>query len=162
MGHRKNQSSTVKVALIQSTAGINAAESLKRTLKKIQQSASSGAKVVCLQELFRSPYFCQTHDQKNFDLAEPIPGPTTEALGAAARKHGVVIVASLFEKRAPGLYHNTAAVIDSDGRLLGTYRKMHIPHDPLFYEKYYFTPGDQGVRVFDTAYGKIGVLVCWD
>jgi N-carbamoylputrescine amidase len=115
-----------------------------------------------LQELFRSHYFCQRHDSKLFDLAEPIPGPTTEAIGRVARETHTVVVASLFEKRAPGLYHNTAAVLDADGSLNGIYRKMHIPDDPLYYEKYYFAPGDLGFRVFDTMHGRVGVLVCWD
>ncbi len=150
------------ISLIQSLDAGSAAANLDRTLSMIEAAAKNGAQVICTQELFLGPYFCQTHDQKNFDLAEPIPGPTTESLSKLAKRFKIVIVASLFEKRAPGIYHNTAAVIDADGSLLGTYRKTHIPHDPLFYEKYYFTPGDQGYRAFDTAYGRIGVLVCWD
>ncbi|MCL4150644.1 UNVERIFIED_CONTAM: hypothetical protein GTU68_011955, partial [Idotea baltica] len=121
-----------------------------------------GANVVCTQELFRSEYFCQSEDHEFFNLAETIPGPSTEALTAVARKCGIVIVASLFEKRAHGLYHNTAVVIDADGTDLGIYRKMHIPDDPLFYEKFYFTPGDLGFKVFDSKFGKLGVLICWD
>ncbi len=128
----------------------------------IRAAAAQGAQIVCLPELFRSLYFCQSEDHAHFALAEPVPGPTTERLGRLAAELGVVIVASLFEKRAEGLYHNTAAVIDADGRYLGKYRKMHIPDDPLFYEKFYFTPGDLGFRVFKTRYARIGVLICWD
>lgn len=153
----------VNVALIQNAScGNKPAENLSHTLDKIADAAKGGAQVICLQELFLTDYFCQTHDQSQFDFAEPIPGPTTDALAAAAKKHGVVIVASLFEKRAPGLHFNTAAVLDADGSFLGVYRKMHIPHDPLFYEKYYFTPGDTGFKTFDTKFGRVGVLVCWD
>ena len=126
------------------------------------QAAKRGAQIICTQELFRSQYFCQTEDHKCFELAEPIPGPTTSAFQKTAKKHGVVIIASLFEKRASGVYHNTAAVIDANGSLLGIYRKMHIPDDPLFYEKFYFTPGDLGFKAWNTKFGKIGVLVCWD
>jgi N-carbamoylputrescine amidase len=118
--------------------------------------------VVCLPELFRSQYFCQSEDHAQFELAEPVPGPSTEAVGRVAAEAGVVVIASLFERRAPGLYHNTAAVIDADGQYLGKYRKMHIPDDPLFYEKFYFTPGDLGFQVFPTQYARAGVLVCWD
>ena len=137
-------------------------ENLQKALTLIGQAAARGAQIICLQELFRSQYFCQKQDATIFDLAEPIPGPSTEALAAAARQHEVVIVGSLFERRDAGVYHNTAVVLDADGSLLGTYRKMHIPDDPLYYEKYYFTPGDQGYRSFDTRYGRIGALVCWD
>lgn len=140
----------------------SAEENLSNAISSIREAAGRGAQIICLQELFRSQYFCQKQDARLFDLAEPIPGPSTEALVEAARRHNVVIVGSLFERRDAGVYHNTAVVIDADGRLLGTYRKMHIPDDPLYYEKYYFTPGDQGFRAFDTAYGRIGVLVCWD
>src|SRR6185312_1861644 len=129
---------------------------------KIREAASRGAQIICLQELFRSQYFCREEDARLFDLAETIPGPTTDRLCPLAKELNVVIVASLFEKRAAGLYHNTAAVIDADGTLLGIYRKMHIPDDPLYFEKFYFTPGDLGFRAFDTKYGRIGVLVCWD
>jgi len=128
----------------------------------IREAAQKGAQIVCLPELFRSQYFCQTEDHKNFDLAEEIPGKSTSALGEVAQATGAVIIASLFEKRSAGLYHNTAAIIDANGKLLGKYRKMHIPDDPLFYEKFYFTPGDLGFRAWNTRYGKIGVLVCWD
>jgi len=135
---------------------------LTRALEKIAAAALGGAQVICLPELFRSQYFCQREDAALFDLAEPIPGPTTEALSAAAREHGVVIVGSLFERRAAGVYHNTAAVFDADGLLAGLYRKTHIPDDPLYYEKFYFTPGDLGYPTFDTRAGRIGALVCWD
>ena len=135
---------------------------LKKAVSRIKIAAAKGAKIVCLQELFKTPYFCQTEDSKNYDLAETIPGPSTEALAKAARASRVVVVASLFEKRASGVYHNTVAVIDADGKLLGKYRKMHIPDDPGFYEKFYFVPGDLGFRVFNTKYAKIGALICWD
>jgi N-carbamoylputrescine amidase len=128
----------------------------------IREAAKRGANVVCLPELYRSLYFCQSEDHSNFELAEPIPGPSTKALGALAKKLKVVIVGSLFERRAAGVYHNTAVVIDADGRHTGTYRKMHIPDDPLYYEKFYFTPGDLGFQAFDTKHGRIGTLVCWD
>ncbi len=135
---------------------------LDKAVARIRQAAKGGANIVCLQELFLSHYFCQRVDLKNFDLAEPIPGPSSERLGQVAKETGCVIVASLFEKRTAGIYHNTAAVLDADGRLAGIYRKMHIPDDPLYHEKYYFTPGDTGFRTFDTRHGRIGVLVCWD
>jgi N-carbamoylputrescine amidase len=128
----------------------------------VHAGAARGAGIVCLQELFRSEYFCQTEDHRHFSLAEAIPGPSTAALGALAAELGVVIVASLFERRAEGLYHNSAAVLDADGAYLGMYRKMHIPDDPQYYEKFYFAPGDTGFRIFDTAVGRIGVLICWD
>jgi N-carbamoylputrescine amidase len=137
-------------------------ENLAKAIAGIEQAAQLGAQIVCLQELFRSQYFCQTEDHANFALAEAIPGPSTRRLGEVAKQHGVVIVASLFEKRTEGLYHNTAAVIDADGSYLGKYRKMHIPDDPQYYEKFYFTPGDLGFRAWDTRFGRIGVLVCWD
>lgn len=142
---------------------------MARTLTLIDQAARKGANIVCTQELFMGPYFCQEEDAANFDLAEPIPGPTTEALAKKAKEHGIVILGSLFEKRARGLYHNTTVAIDADGTLLGSYRKMHIPDDPRFYEKFYFTPGDvegpgggEPWKVFDTRFGKLGVLICWD
>jgi N-carbamoylputrescine amidase len=137
-------------------ANLEAAES------RIREAAKRGAQVICLPELFRSQYFCREEDARLFDLAETIPGPSTERMGPLAKELGVVIVASLFEKRAAGLYHNTAAVIDADGSLLGLYRKMHIPDDPLFFEKFYFTPGDLGFRAFDTKFGRIATLICWD
>jgi len=150
------------VGLVQMRCEADPEANLARAVGRIREAAARGAQIVCLQELFRSHYFCQREDARLFDLAEPIPGPATERLGHVAREAGVVVVASLFERRAAGLYHNTAAVIDADGRLLGVYRKMHIPDDPLYYEKYYFTPGDLGFRTFDTRFGRVGVLVCWD
>jgi len=153
---------TVTVALIQARASASPQENLARAIGQIGEAARRGANIVCLQELFSSYYFCQVEDHDYFQLAEPIPGPSTEALSAAAREHGVVIVASLFEKRAAGVYHNTAAIIDADGTYLGKYRKMHIPDDPLFLEKFYFTPGDLGFRAWDTRFGRIGVCICWD
>jgi N-carbamoylputrescine amidase len=137
-------------------------ENLEKAVNHIKEAAHRGAQVVCLQELFRSQYFCQNEDVALFDLAEPIPGPTIHMLANVANTERIVVIASLFERRDAGVYHNTAAVIDSDGTLLGIYRKMHIPHDPLYYEKFYFTPGEQGYRSFETSYGRIGVLVCWD
>ena len=150
------------VALVQMAMGAGPAGNLERAVAKVKEAAQAGAQVVCLPELFRSTYFCQTEDARLFDLAETVPGPSTEALGAAAREAGVVVVAPLFERRAPGLYHNSAAVIDADGNVAGLYRKMHIPDDPAFYEKFYFTPGDLGFRAFDTRAGRIGTLICWD
>jgi N-carbamoylputrescine amidase len=157
-----SSSAVVRIGLVQARASRHPEDNLARTLAAIADAAKKGAKVVCTQELFRSPYFCQTEDAAHFALAEEVPGATTDALAKAAKKHGVVIVGSLFERRAPGLYHNTAVVLDADGSLVGAYRKMHIPDDPRFYEKYYFTPGDLGFGAFDTAVGRIGVLVCWD
>jgi N-carbamoylputrescine amidase len=154
--------SALRVGLLQSRMGPDPAANVKRYLALANQAADRGAQVVCFPELFRSTYFCQTEDDAHFALAEPIPGPTTEALQALAKKRKVVVVGSLFEKRAPGLFHNTAVVIDSDGRLLGRYRKMHIPDDPRFFEKYYFAPGDLGFPSFDTQAGRVGSLICWD
>jgi N-carbamoylputrescine amidase len=151
-----------QVALVQMSMSADPAANLDAAMAKIHEAAGRGAKVVCLPELFRSPYFCQKEDAGLFDLAEPIPGPSTEAIGAAARRHSVVVVASLFERRAPGLFHNTTVVIGSDGSILGMYRKMHIPDDPNYYEKFYFTPGDLGFRMFPTEVGNLGVLICWD
>jgi N-carbamoylputrescine amidase len=151
-----------KIALVQMRCSENPADNVARALERIRDAARDGAQLVCLPELFRTQYFCQIEDHAFFDLAEPIPGPTTEALARAAREAGVVVIGSLFERRAAGVYHNTAVVIDADGRLCGSYRKMHIPDDPLYYEKFYFTPGDLGFRAFDTACGRIGTLVCWD
>ena len=156
------RNAVVKVGLIQAACSAEPEQNLQKTLAAAESAADKGAQIICTQELFRSQYFCQTEDHACFQLAEPIPGPSTEAFQALARKHQVVVIASLFEKRAPGLYHNTAAVIDADGRLLGVYRKMHIPDDPLYYEKFYFTPGDLGFRAWQTRYAKVGVLVCWD
>ncbi len=137
-------------------------ENLQKALARVGDASNRGAQVVCLPELFQTQYFCQREDASLFDLAEPIPGRTTERLAAVARKDGIVLIASLFEKRAPGIYHNTAAVFDADGTLRGIYRKMHIPDDPLYYEKFYFTPGDLGFRAIDTSAGRLGTLVCWD
>lgn len=158
----KTPSRTVKVGLIQTSCGTDPQVNLKKTIKKIGEAAAKGAQIICLQELFLSQYFCQSEDHQYFKLAEAIPGPTTKIFSQVAKRHRVVIIASLFEKRAGGLYHNTAAVIDADGTYLGKYRKMHIPDDPLYYEKFYFTPGDLGFRTWNTRYGKLGVLVCWD
>ena len=151
-----------RVGLIQMSCGPEPEENLQKALDRIGEAAALGAQVVCLPELFQTQYFCQREDPALFDLAEPIPGPGTARLGEAARKHGVVLVASLFERRAPGVYHNTAVLFDNDGSICGTYRKMHIPDDPLYYEKYYFTPGDLGFKAMDTKMGRIGTLVCWD
>lgn len=153
---------SVRIGLVQMTSSADPAENLKKALSQVRLASAEGAKIVCLQELFRTRYFCQTENAKNFDLAETIPGPSTEALSRAAKATKTVIVAPLFEKRSAGIYHNTAVVIDSDGKLLGKYRKMHIPDDPGFHEKFYFAPGDLGFRVFQTRYAKIGVLICWD
>ena len=154
--------SKVTLGLLQHACGADPKANLKKTLALTEQAAKKGAKIICTQELFRSQYFCQSEDHANFDLAESIPGPSSAAFQKIAKKYGVVIVASLFERRASGLYHNTAVIIDADGSLLGIYRKMHIPDDPLFYEKFYFTPGDTGFRAWQTKFGKIGVLICWD
>ncbi len=158
----KQSSSTINLGLMQMRVGPKPAENLKRTVKAAEDAAKKGAQIICTQELFRSYYFCQNEDHENFKLAETIPGPSTDALSKVAKKHNVVIIASLFEKRAAGVYHNTAAMIDADGSLLGIYRKMHIPDDPLFYEKFYFTPGDLGFIAWKTKKAKIGTLVCWD
>ncbi|MEM7314224.1 MAG: carbon-nitrogen hydrolase, partial [Planctomycetota bacterium] len=154
--------STIRLSLIQMRCDTSRDVNLERAVERIEQAAADGAQIVCLPELFLSPYFCQTEDHCHFDLAESVPGPTTDALCPVAKSHNVVIIASLFERRAQGLYHNTTAVIDADGQYLGKYRKMHIPDDPQFYEKFYFTPGDLGFQVFDTKYARIGVLICWD
>jgi len=155
-------SRTVKVGLTQMACGTSGRANLTRQLALAQRAVDGGAQIICTQELFKSQYFCQSEDHDCFSLAESIPGPSTDAFQQFAKTHGVVVVASLFEKRAAGLYHNTAAVIDADGSLLGIYRKMHIPDDPLFYEKFYFTPGDTGFRAWKTKFGTIGVLICWD
>ena len=159
---RARSSSIVRLGLLQHACSANPAANLKMTLALAERAARGGAQIICTQELFRSQYFCQSEDHANFKLAESIPGPSTAAFQKLARKHGVVVIASLFEKRRSGVYHNTAAIIDADGSLLGIYRKMHIPDDPLFYEKFYFTPGDLGFRAWKTRYGLIGVLICWD
>lgn len=151
---------TIGIVQMRMSADVNA--NVEHACELLGKAAQLGAEIVCLPELFRSPYFCQTEDPEVFDLAEPIPGPTTEALAKVAKQHGIVIIGSLFERRAAGIYHNTAVIIDADGKIVGIYRKMHIPDDPLYYEKYYFTPGDLGFKAFDTQFGRIGTLVCWD
>jgi N-carbamoylputrescine amidase len=151
-----------RVGLVQMSATPDPETNLQRAIERVRDAAGSGAQIVCLPELFQTQYFCQREDPALFDLAEPVPGPATERLSAVARELGIVLVASLFEKRAAGIYHNTAVVLDANGDLRGLYRKMHIPDDPLYYEKYYFTPGDLGFRAFDTNVGRIGTLVCWD
>ena len=152
----------ITLGLLQHACGRDAGANSKKTLALAERAAKRGANIICTQELFRSQYFCQSEDHANFALAETIPGPSTKAFQALAKKHRVVVIASLFEKRSSGLYHNTAVIIDADGKLLGRYRKMHIPDDPLYYEKFYFTPGDTGFRAWQTKFGKIGVLICWD
>jgi N-carbamoylputrescine amidase len=154
--------STVVVALVQATAHESKARNVEKALERISQAANFGANIVCLQELFAGFYPAQSEDYARFDDAEPIPGPTSEAVARAAREHNVVVVGSFFERRTAGLYHNTAVIFDADGRTAGMYRKMHIPDDPLYYEKFYFTPGDLGFRSFDTRFGRIGTCVCWD
>ncbi len=154
--------STVTLGLLQHACTPDPAANLARALTLAEAAVARGARIICTQELFRSQYFCQSEDHANFALAEAVPGPTTAAFQALARQHGVVVVVSVFERRAAGLYHNTAAVIDADGSLLGIYRKMHVPDDPLYYEKFYFTPGDTGFKAWSTRHGKIGVLICWD
>jgi len=151
-----------KIALVQMRCGVHPGENFQRGIDFVRAASGQGAQIICLPELFRSQYFCQTEDHANFTLAEEIPGRSTSLLGDVARELGVVIVASLFEKRGAGVYHNTATIIDADGNLLGKYRKMHIPDDPLYHEKFYFTPGDLGFRAWETQHGKIGVCVCWD
>jgi len=155
-------SEKVTVALVQMTCVEPKGPNIDKAVRRIGEAAAAGANIVCLQELFAGQYPCQTEDHRRFDEAETIPGPQTEALSAAAREGGVVVVGSLFERRAPGLFHNTAVVFDADGSQAGIYRKMHIPDDPLYYEKFYFTPGDLGFRSFETRYGRLGVCVCWD
>jgi N-carbamoylputrescine amidase len=154
--------SKVKLGLVQMRCTVDPAKNVATAIERIHGAADKGAQIICLQELFTSQYFCQVEDHKYFKLAEEIPGPTTRKLGEVAKQRGVVIVASMFEKRTAGVYHNTAAIIDADGGYLGKYRKMHIPDDPLFYEKFYFTPGDLGFLAWQTKYARIGVCVCWD
>ena len=157
------KSSIVKLGLLQHACVADPKANLKKAVALAEQAAKKGAQIICTQEMVTSQYFCQSEEHRFFDLAEPVPGgPSTAAFQKVAKKHGVVIIASLFEKRASGLYHNTAVIIDADGSVLGVYRKMHIPDDPLFYEKFYFTPGDVGFKAWDTKFGKIGVLICWD
>ncbi len=167
----KNTQKTVTLGLLQHACGTDPKANLAATLEAARTAAREGAQIICTQELFGTQYFCQSENHGNYGLAEPIqpnPGPTTQAFQALAREEKVVIIASLFEQRAPGIFHNTAIIIDADGALLGIYRKMHIPDDPLYYEKFYFTPGDvgdvnnSGFRAWETAFGKIGVLICWD
>jgi N-carbamoylputrescine amidase len=155
-------SDQVTIGLVQMSCGADPAANLAKAVERIDEAASRGAEIVCLPELFRSLYFCQSQDTATFDLAEPIPGPSTDALGRIAAARGVAVVGSIFERRAEGVFHNTAVVIGSDGGLIGIYRKMHIPDDPLYYEKYYFTPGDTGFRSFDVHKARVGALVCWD
>jgi N-carbamoylputrescine amidase len=157
-----SESGSFKVGLVQMAMSARAEDNVEKAAARVGEAARAGAQVVCLPELYRTPYFCQKEDQALFDLAETVPGPSTEALGRAAKDAGVTVVVPIFEKRAPGLYHNSAVVLGPDGLALGLYRKMHIPDDPLFYEKFYFTPGDLGFRAFDTPSGKVGALICWD
>jgi len=159
---KQAKSNVVKVGLVQMSCDQKPEANLKKAIARIGEAAKKGAQIICLQELFRSQYFCQTEDIELFKLAEPIPGATTEVLGKLAKQKNVVIMASLFEKRAAGVYHNTTAIIDASGKIAGKYRKMHTPDDPLYYEKFYFTPGDLGFQTHDTKYGKLGALVCWD
>ena len=156
------RSSAVRVAVTQMACGTDPVKNRAHQLHLLEKAAKGGAKILCTQELFASPYFCQAEDHRFFSLAESIPGPSTDAFSKLARRHNAVVIASLFERRAAGLYHNTAAIIDADGSLLGVYRKMHIPDDPLYYEKFYFTPGDTGFRAWKTKHANLGVLVCWD
>ena len=151
-----------RVGLVQMSATPDPDKNLQRAIDHLHQAAAKGAQIICLPELFQTQYFCQREDAALFDLAEPIPGPATTRLAEAAKLLHIVLIGSLFEKRAPGVYHNTAVMIDADGSLRGIYRKMHIPDDPLYYEKYYFTPGDLGFKAFDTNVGRVGTLVCWD
>jgi len=159
---KKVKAESVTVGLVQMSCGLEPDANLKKAIARIGEAAKQGAQIVCLQELFRSQYFCQTEDIELFKLAETIPGPSSEALSKVAKQKKVVIIASLFEKRAAGVYHNTAVTIDTSGKIIGKYRKMHIPDDPLYYEKFYFTPGDLGFQTHDTSFGKVGTLVCWD
>lgn len=152
----------ITIGLVQAPCSKDPSKNLQNAIQEITSAASKGAKIICLQELFRSRYFCQVEDAELFSLAETIPGPTTQALSNLAKKLEIVIIVPLFEKRTQGIYHNTAVVIDADGTIVGKYRKMHIPDDPCFYEKFYFTPGDSGFQSFPTRYGRVGVLICWD
>jgi N-carbamoylputrescine amidase len=158
----KKAKDEIRIGLVQMSAGEDPRANLSKALSGIEAAAKKRAQIVCLQELFRFRYFPQSEDTRYFDLAEPIPGPTTDALGQLARQKKIVIVASIFERRSAGIYHNTAVVLDADGSIRGHYRKMHIPDDPCYFEKFYFTPGDLGFPSFGTRYAKIGVLVCWD
>ncbi|MBI3828580.1 MAG: carbon-nitrogen hydrolase [Planctomycetes bacterium] len=158
----KQPSERTTIALAQMAVSKRPVENLRAAASWIAKAAKKGAKIVCLPELFRSPYFCQREDPANFDLAEPIPGPTTQTLAKAAKKHRVAVIAPVFERRAAGVYHNSAAILDADGKLAGLYRKMHIPDDPAYYEKYYFAPGDLGFQACSTQHARVGVLICWD
>ncbi len=159
---KRKSSQSVRIALIQMSCGPDASANLRKAMALVKKAAARGARIISLQELFRTEYFCKTEDAKHFDLAETIPGPSTDLLSQLAKSENTVVIAPLFEKRAKGIYHNTAVVIDADGKMLGKYRKVHIPDDPGFYEKFYFVPGDLGFKSFKTRYATIGVLVCWD
>ena len=159
---RNSTKESVTLGLIQMMVADSVSANLEKAVHRVAAAAKQGAQIVCLQELFRSRYFCQSENHKNFRLAEPIPGPTTEALSAVASELEIAVIASVFERRSAGIYHNTAVVIDADGSIPGIYRKMHIPDDPLYYEKFYFTPGDLGFPSFQTRYARVGALVCWD
>ncbi len=156
------QPKTFRVGLVQMAMSTDPHANLEKAAARVEEAGERGAQVVCLPELFRSRYFCQREDQALFDLAETVPGPSTERLAEVARKAGLAVVAPVFERRAPGLYHNSAVILDADGTRLGIYRKMHVPDDPAFHEKFYFTPGDLGFRAFETRYGRVGTLICWD
>ena len=158
----KTNESTISVGLVQMACSPDASKNLEKAVDSIRAAAKQGAQIICLPELFLTQYFCQTEDPDNFSLAEPLPGPTSTTLSNLAKELQVVLIVPLFEKRTQGIYHNTAIVIDADGSIAGTYRKMHIPDDPCFFEKFYFTPGDTGFKSFSTRYGKVGVLICWD
>jgi len=158
----KTNESTISVGLIQMTCSPDASKNLEKAVDSIRAASKQGAQIICLPELFLTQYFCQTEKPENFSLAEPLPGPTSTTLSNLAKELQVVLIVPLFEKRTQGIYHNTAIVIDADGSIAGTYRKMHIPDDPCFFEKFYFTPGDTGFKSFSTRYGKVGVLICWD
>ena len=158
----KTNESTISVGLIQMACSPDASKNLDKAVDSIRAASKQGSQIICLPELFLTQYFCQTEDPENFSLAEPLPGPTSTTLSNLAKELQVVLVVPLFEKRTQGIYHNTAIVIDADGSIAGTYRKMHIPDDPCFFEKFYFTPGDTGFKSFSTRYGKVGVLICWD
>jgi len=151
-----------KLGLVQMSMSASPDDNLAKAVERVREAAAKGAEVVCLPEMYRTPYFCQKEDHANFALAETVPGPSTEALGRAAKQAGVALVVPIFERRAPGVYHNSAVILDSDGSVAGLYRKMHIPDDPLFYEKFYFAPGDLGFQAFDVKPGRIGTLICWD
>jgi N-carbamoylputrescine amidase len=157
-----SQDFTFRVGLVQTTSSPDAHANTEKTVELVREAARRGAQIICLQEMYRSPYFCREENAELFDWAETVPGPSTEALAKVAKEHAVVVIVPIFEKRAAGLYHNSAVILDADGSMLGIYRKMHIPDDPLFYEKFYFTPGDLGFRTFDTRYGRIATLICWD